>query len=55
VIQSFEPGESWFWDFENNRVTNGAVLAPPHHHPATQPAPGPEGRVPENWQSLLHD
>lgn len=54
VIQSFEPGESWFWNFESSSATDGPALAPPHHHPVTQPAPGPEGRVPENWQSLLH-
>ncbi len=33
----------------------GAKLAPPRSHPADQPAPGPEGRVPRNWRSLLHD
>jgi hypothetical protein len=29
-------------------------LLPPHSHPENQPAPGPAGRVPANWESLLH-
>jgi hypothetical protein len=29
-------------------------LSPPLSRPEEQPAPGPEGRVPEDWESLLH-
>jgi hypothetical protein len=32
-----------------------AVKAPPLHHPIEQPVPGPSGRVPPDWDSLLHD
>jgi hypothetical protein len=54
VIRSFEPGEDWFWDFLAERPVAGPELAPPQHHPADQPAPGPRGRVPADWQSQLH-
>jgi Zn-finger in ubiquitin-hydrolases and other protein len=54
VIQSFEPGEDWFWSFRTRQAYDGPSLAPPTHHPEDQPAPGPRGRVPANWQALLH-
>lgn len=54
VIQSFEPGEDWFWDFNSQSIIDGPTLAPPNHHPLDQPAPGPRGMVPENWQDLLN-
>jgi hypothetical protein len=51
---SFEPGEDWFYDYESQQMVNGAELLPPLSHPESQPAPGPAGRVPSNWESLLH-
>jgi Zn-finger in ubiquitin-hydrolases and other protein len=54
VIQSFEPGEDWFWNYETDSFTDGPKLADPTHHPLTQPVPGPQGRVPANWQSMLN-
>ena len=54
VIQSFEPGEDWFWSFRTSEAYDGPSLRPPTHHPEDQPAPGPRGRVPANWQALLH-
>jgi ubiquitin-hydrolase Zn-finger-containing protein len=54
VITSFEPGEDWFYDYRTARVTSGPELAGPHHHPVDQPAPGPAGRVPRDWQSRLN-
>jgi len=54
VVQSFEPGEDWFWSFTAGQAYDGPSLAPPTHHPEDQPAPGPRGRVPANWQTLLH-
>lgn len=53
VIRSFEPGESWFWDYRTLETSDGPQLAPPEHHPLTQSSPGPAERVPANWQSLL--
>lgn len=53
IIQSFEPGEDWFYDYRNDDMFEGPVLAPPHSHPIDQPVPGPEGRVPPRWQRLL--
>ena len=54
VATSFEPGEDWFWDYLESRPAPPVPLPPPHSRPEDQPAPGPEGRVPANWKSLLH-
>ncbi|TQS41162.1 UBP-type zinc finger domain-containing protein [Cryptosporangium phraense] len=54
TIQSFEPGEDWFYDYATEEFVTGPVLAPPNSHPEGQPAPGPAGAVPPNWQSLLN-
>ena len=54
VIRSFEPGEDWFWDMTSETAFEGPKLAPPQHHPLAQPTPGPAGRVPENWESMLN-
>jgi hypothetical protein len=53
-IQSFEPDEDWFWDFQTEDYYEGPQLAPPHHHPLDQPTPGPAGAVPDDWPGLLH-
>jgi hypothetical protein len=54
IIASFEPGEEWFYDYRSGAMTEGPALAPPRWHPDEQPVPGPKGRVPRNWESLLH-
>lgn len=54
VIQSFEPGEDWFWDFSDETAGSGPELAPPTSHPADQPAPGPAGAVPSDWRQRLN-
>ena len=59
IIASFEPGEDWFFnyekqDYEKPAMIKGVELLPPHSHPKNQPAPGPAGRVPANWESLLN-
>jgi len=54
IIRSFEPGEDWFWDYATEEFYEGPALAPPEHHPANQPVPGPEGRVPRDWERHLH-
>lgn len=53
VIQSFEPGEDWFWDYRSEEAVEGARLADPQHHPLAQPTPGPADRVPEDWEAIL--
>ncbi|MEW2515711.1 UBP-type zinc finger domain-containing protein [Streptomyces sp. NPDC046870] len=54
IIQSFEPGEDWFWDFSTGQLYgSGPELAPPDCHPADQPVPGPAGRVPADWARTL--
>ena len=54
VIRSFEPGESWFWDFTRGAFVPGPALAPPEPRPWDQPTPGPRGRVPADWLTHLH-
>jgi hypothetical protein len=54
IVQSYEPGEDWFWTYANEEFGEGPALAPPEHHPLDQPVPGPAGRVPGDWQSRLH-
>ena len=51
---SFEPGEDWFWDYARGELVAGEPLVAPSSHPASQPAPGPRGRVPEDWQDHVH-
>ena len=54
IISSFEPGEDWFWDYTTQDFYEGPPLAPPRHHPETQPVPGPAGSVPPDWERYLH-
>ncbi|AEV83391.1 hypothetical protein ACWT_2369 [Actinoplanes sp. SE50] len=54
VIQSFEPGEDWFWDFAAEQAGSGPELAPPTSRPVDQPVPGPAGAVPADWRSKIH-
>ena len=53
VVQSYEPGEDWFWDYATEQYAVGPELAPPRHHPLEQPVPGPVGRVPTGWERQL--
>jgi hypothetical protein len=57
IIRSFEPGESWGWNYETGGFVRVPDLAPPQHRPVDQPAPGPAGRVPDDWKAQLrpHD
>ena len=54
VVRSFEPGEQWFWDYDQGVGLRGPALADPQIRPEDQPAPGPAGRVPDDWQDRLH-
>ncbi|WP_377322375.1 UBP-type zinc finger domain-containing protein [Pimelobacter simplex] len=54
LIQSYEPGEDWFWDYASNDYYEGPALAPPTSRPDDQPAPGPRGRVPADWRTQIH-
>jgi hypothetical protein len=53
-VRSFEPGESWYWDYATGSFTRGPSLAPPQHRPEDQPVPGPEGAVPADWRRYVH-
>lgn len=53
IIQSYEPGEDWFWDYGAESYADGPELAPPHSHPLSQTAPVPSDRVPADWRRVL--
>ena len=52
-IQSFEPGEEWWWDYETSAAVHGPPLAPPTTHPLDQAVPGPAERLPADWEEQL--
>lgn len=54
VVQSYEPGEDWFWDYAREQGVAGPDLAPPTSRPEDQPSPGPAGRVPDDWRDHIH-
>ena len=54
IVASFEPDEDWFYDYDADAFAEGPELAPPRSHPLDQPVPGPEGRVPADWENQLH-
>jgi hypothetical protein len=54
VIQSFEPGEDWYWDYTTEQAASGPELAPPTSRPDDQTVPGPAGAVPSDWRSKLN-
>lgn len=54
ILTSYEPGEHWFYDYRTADFFEGPKLAEPSHHPDDQPAPGPAGKVPADWQARLN-
>ena len=54
IVQSFEPGEDWFWDYPNEDYYDGPTLADPQHRPLNPTVPGPADRVPPDWRSKIH-
>ena len=54
IAASFEPGETWFYDYRNGKMIPGEKLVEPRWHPQDQPVPGPAGKVPRDWESRLH-
>jgi hypothetical protein len=54
IAPSFEPGETWFYDYRTRKMIPGEKLAEPRWHPEDQPVPGPAGKVPRDWESRLH-
>ncbi len=53
IIRSFEPGEDWFWNYQDNQYYDGPRLAPPESRPVDETVPGPRGRVPSDWAEIL--
>jgi len=54
IIRSYEPGEDWWYDFRTRHGGRGLDLTPPLSRPEEQPAPGPAGRVPDDWRDQVH-
>lgn len=54
IVQSFEPGEDWFWDYTREDYYDGPRLSDPQSHPDEQTVPGPRERVPADWRSHVH-
>jgi hypothetical protein len=54
LVRSFEPGESWYWDYRTETIAEGPDLPEPQHRPVDQPVPGPAGRVPQDWRAHIH-
>jgi Zn-finger in ubiquitin-hydrolases and other protein len=54
IVQSFEPGETWFWDYTGRDYYDGPQLADPQSRPVDQSVPGPAERVPADWRSKIH-
>jgi hypothetical protein len=54
IVRSFEPGESWFWDYARRDYYEGPQLADPQCRPLDQTVPGPKERVPANWRTQVH-
>jgi hypothetical protein len=54
IVQSFEPGEDWFWDYSTQDYYDGPRLPDPQNRPLSQPVPGPLGRVPADWRTKTH-
>ncbi|KXC05060.1 UBP-type zinc finger domain-containing protein [Microbacterium hominis] len=52
-VQSFEPGEEWWWDYLEEVDLSGPPLCPPSQHPVAQSVPGPKGQVPADWETQL--
>lgn len=52
-VQSFEPGEDWWWDYEAVEWAEGPLLAAPTSRPDDQAVPGPADRVPADWRDEL--
>jgi hypothetical protein len=54
IVQSFEPGEDWFWNYVEKDYYAGPRLADPQSRPTAQTVPGPRERVPADWRSKVH-
>lgn len=55
-LTTFEPEELWVWDYLADDYSNHQIvkLEAPLHRPLNQPAPGPAGIVPADWQEKLN-
>jgi hypothetical protein len=54
IVQSFEPGEAWFWNYVTEDYYDGPQLADPQSRPDDQTTPGPRERVPADWRRHVH-
>ena len=54
MIQSFEPGEDWFYDYQTGQAFDGPELAAPDSRPDDQSAPGPGRPGSADWTDHIH-
>ena len=54
VIASFEPPESWFYDYRSQEFFEGPELSPPDSHPSDHPSRGRRVAYLGIGKSLLH-
>ena len=55
VVQSFEPGEDWFWDYSADDVpSTGPSSRRPPRTPPTSPRPGRGAGCPPDWRTHIH-
>ena len=54
-VQSFEPGEDWFWDFETDEYAAGPQLVPPFTTPKTSRHPARPAPCPRTGSSASTD
>ena len=54
VVQSFEPGEDWFWDYAQGEGRARPAARAADQPARGQPVPGPAARVPADWRDHIH-
>ena len=54
VVQSFEPGEDWCWDYAKETGVLGPAPPPPKSRPSDPSVPGQADRVPSDWRDHIH-
>jgi hypothetical protein len=54
VVASFEPGEDWFFRLRKGADDQGRGIAAASFASGQPAGTGTKGRVPSDWESLLH-
>ncbi len=54
LVQSFEPGEDWFWDYQTENYYDGPPWRRRSTTRSSSPRRDPEDRLPADWRRHLH-